>query len=177
MKRILFALYALSTLVGVAAPQQVNGSSRASDSSNTSVSAGRSGANVQSDNNVNASSQSTVTAPERHREAKEANEGREPKAGGHSKERKNGSAEAAGGLAEGTTVNAVLAKPLDSNKCKPGDPVSATAAQDVKSDGKVVIRRGSRLMGHVTEAKPKSAGEANSSLGIVFDHAVLKDGR
>jgi hypothetical protein len=85
--------------------------------------------------------------------------------------------DATNSLAAGTTVNAVLTKPLDSQKCKPGDQVVATAAQDVKSDGKVVIRKGSKLVGHVTKAESKGSGEANSSLGIVFDHAVLKNGQ
>jgi hypothetical protein len=174
MKKKLFALCALSTLVGIAGPQQVNSSSSASGSSNTSVSAGRSGANVQSDSRVDASNQTSVAADERHSDVKETKKAKEAKTG-RSNDQKAG--EAAGGLAEGTTVNAVLAKSLDSSKCKPGDPVSATAAQDVKADGKVIIRGGSHLIGHVTEAKPKGAGEANSSLGIVFDHAVLKGGQ
>ena len=161
MKKTLFALSTLSAWVAIVAAQPVNSSGQASASGNTSVSAGRSGANVQSDTNANASSRTTVSAPSR---AGEPNEAKEPKP-------------SAGGLAAGTTVNAVLAKPLDSGRAKPGDPVVATAAQDVKADGKVVIRRGSRLIGHVTEAKPRGKGEANASLGIVFDHAVLKDGQ
>lgn len=40
-----------------------------------------------------------------------------------------------------------------------------------------MIRKGSHLVGHVTEVKSKGNGDANSSLGIAFDHAVLKDGR
>jgi hypothetical protein len=46
----------------------------------------------------------------------------------------------------------------------------------VKSEGKVVIPRGSKLIGHVTEAKAKAKGESESSLGIVFDRAVPKNG-
>jgi hypothetical protein len=42
----------------------------------------------------------------------------------------------------------------------------------------VVIPRNSRLIGHVTEAKANQKGQAGaqSSLGIVFDHATLKNG-
>ena len=167
MKKTLFALSTLSAWVGIVAAQPVNSSGQASASGNTSVS------NVQSDTNANASSRTTVPAPSR---AGEPNEAKEPKPSGRSTDPKNRSA-ASGGLAAGTTVNAVLAKSLDSGRSKPGDPVVATAAQDVKADGKVVIRRGSRLIGHVTEAKPSGKGEANASLGIVFDHAVLKDGQ
>lgn len=165
MKKTPFALSTLSAWAAIVAAQPVNSSGQASASGNTSVSAGRSGANVQSDTNANTSSR-----------AGDPKEAKKPKPSGHSTDPKNRSA-AAGGLAAGTTVNAVLAKSLDSGRSKPGDLVVATAAQDVKADGKVVIRRGSHLIGHVTEAKPRGKGETNASLGIVLDHAVLKDGQ
>jgi hypothetical protein len=81
-------------------------------------------------------------------------------------------------LASGTTINAVLTKSIDARHAKPGDEVTAKVTQDVKSNGKIVIARNSKLVGHVTEAKAKEKGESNaqSSLGIVFDHAVLKNG-
>lgn len=76
-----------------------------------------------------------------------------------------------------TVIEAALAKPLDSRKNKPGDPVEAKVTKDVKSDGQVVIPKGSKLFGRVTEARAKSKTEAESSLGVVFDRARLKDGR
>ena len=82
-----------------------------------------------------------------------------------------------GAMAAGTTVNAVLSKPVDSKSSKPGDQISARATQDVKSEGKVVIPKGSRLIGHVTEAKTRAKGESNAALGIAFDHAILKNGQ
>jgi len=173
-KNTLFALCIFSTLAYLAGAQQISSTSGASGSSNTSVAADRSGANIQSDNRADASSQATVTDPERRERSKEV---KEPKNTAHSKDRSNSTVGSTQGLTEGTTVNAVLAKPLDSRKSKPGDPVEATAAQDVKSDGNVVIRKGSHLVGHVTEVKSKGKGEANSSLGIAFDHAVLKNGQ
>jgi hypothetical protein len=80
-------------------------------------------------------------------------------------------------VAQGTTVQAVLAKPVDSGKSKVGDEVVAKATQDVKSDGRVVVPKGTRLLGHVTGARTKAKGESDSALGIAFDKAVLKDGR
>jgi hypothetical protein len=80
-------------------------------------------------------------------------------------------------LAEGTTVHAVLTKPVDARKSKVGDEVAAKSTEDVKSQGRAVIPKGSRLLGHVTEARAKTKGESDSALGIAFDRAVLKDGR
>jgi len=80
-------------------------------------------------------------------------------------------------LAEGTTVHAVLTKPVDARKNKVGDEVAAKSTEDVKSRGRAVIPKGSKLLGHVTEARAKTKGESDSALGIAFDRAVLKDGR
>jgi len=98
-------------------------------------------------------------------------------------------------VASGSEVNAALSKPVDADKAKPGDEVTAVTAEDLKSNGQVMVPRGSKLVGHVTSAKPHggskapSSGEgsagaagaaaasADSELGIVFDHAVLRDGR
>jgi hypothetical protein len=80
-------------------------------------------------------------------------------------------------LANGTTMNAALSQPLDVKKNKPGDQVTAKTTEATKSDGKVVIPKGSKLVGHVTECKQRSKDEKESALGIVFDKAILKDGR
>ena len=82
-----------------------------------------------------------------------------------------------GALSSGTTLQAELAKSLDCKKAKPGDEVNAKLTQDVKEDGKVVLHKGSRLVGHVTEAQAKGKDNAESKLGIVFDKAVLKGGQ
>jgi hypothetical protein len=79
-------------------------------------------------------------------------------------------------LSSGTTMNAVLSQPVDAKKNKPGDPVTAKTTEAAKSDGKVVIPKGSKLLGHVTECKARSKDEKESALGIVFDKAILKNG-
>jgi hypothetical protein len=79
-------------------------------------------------------------------------------------------------LPSGTTMNAALSQPVDVRKNKPGDPVKAKMTEATKSEGKVVIPKGSKLVGHVTECKPRSKDEKESSLGIVFDKAILKNG-
>jgi hypothetical protein len=121
----------------------------ASSTSDTSVSANRSGASAS---NSNASAASANT----HR--------------------------AQAGAANGSEMNATLSKPVDSRKAKPGDTVTATNDSDAKAADGTPIKRGSRLVGHVTKTRPleKSAsagGDAESMLSIVFDKAILSDGR
>src|SRR5256712_4973401 len=85
--------------------------------------------------------------------------------------------QANGSLATGTSFNAALSSPIDSKKCKPGDPVNAHNTEAVKSEGKTVIPKGSKLVGHVTQASARGKGESESSLGMVFDKAILKNGQ
>jgi hypothetical protein len=91
-----------------------------------------------------------------------------------------GSANAGAGpsavLASGTTLNAELTHSLDAKSAKPGDQVTAKVTEDVKSNGKVVVHKGSKLVGHVTQAQARSKESADSRLGIVFDKAILKGG-
>jgi hypothetical protein len=79
-------------------------------------------------------------------------------------------------LSKGTTMNAALASSLDVKKNKPGDRIEARTTQDVKQDGKVVLRKGTRLVGHVTEAQARAKDQTQSQLGVVFDHAELRNG-
>ena len=83
---------------------------------------------------------------------------------------------ASAGLASNTTVNAELAGTVDARKCHPGQEIIAKTTQDVKENGRVVLRKGTRLVGHVTEAQERTKDNAESSIGIAFDEAVMKDG-
>jgi len=85
--------------------------------------------------------------------------------------------QASGSLATGSAFNAALSSPIDSKKCKPGDAVTAHSTEAAKSEGKTVIPKGSKLVGHVTQASARAKGESESSLGIVFDRAILKNGQ
>jgi hypothetical protein len=80
-------------------------------------------------------------------------------------------------LANGSTFNAALNAPVDSKKAKPGDPVTAHTTEPAKSDGKTVMPKNTKLIGHVTQASARSNGESDSSLGVVFDKAILKHGQ
>ncbi len=80
-------------------------------------------------------------------------------------------------LSSGTIIQSELSGSLDAKKNKEGDRVVARTTQDVKQDGQVVIPKNSKLVGHVTETKARAQGESESALGIMFDKAVLKNGR
>ena len=80
-------------------------------------------------------------------------------------------------ISNGTNIDATLASSLDAKRSKPGDEVEARAAEDVKQDGKVVLKKGTHLVGRVTQAQARANGQTQSQLGIVFDHAVLKNGQ
>jgi hypothetical protein len=80
-------------------------------------------------------------------------------------------------LSSGTKIDATLTHSLDAKTNKSGDRVEAVAARDVKQDGKVVLKRGSRLIGHVTEVQTSTKEHAQSQLGIVFDHAMTSKGQ
>lgn len=87
------------------------------------------------------------------------------------------SGQGSGALSSGTTMNAALSQPVDAKKNKPGDPVIAKTTEATKSEGHVVIPKGSKLVGHVTECKQRNKEDKESAMGIVFDRAILKNGQ
>lgn len=82
-----------------------------------------------------------------------------------------------GSLAAGTAVNAELSQSIDSKKAKEGDAVTAHTTEAVKSGEKVVIPKGSKLVGHITRATARAKGDADSALAVQFDRAILKNGQ
>jgi hypothetical protein len=79
---------------------------------------------------------------------------------------------------KGTLINAELTGSLDSKKVKPGDAVSARTVTDLKTnDGRVVLPKDTKIVGHVTQATARGAGQPESLLGLVFDKAILKSGQ
>jgi hypothetical protein len=70
-----------------------------------------------------------------------------------------------------------LTKSLDSKKLKEGDAVPGRIAADLRMKDGTQIPRGSKVTGHVTEAKARSKGDPQSALGIVFDKISLPSGK
>jgi hypothetical protein len=79
-------------------------------------------------------------------------------------------------LTNGTQMQAELTKSLDAKKAKSGDEVTAKVIQDVKVNGSTLLQKGSKLVGHVTEAQGKTK-EGECKLGVVFDKAIPKGGQ
>ncbi len=83
-----------------------------------------------------------------------------------------------GGSAATTTqflIGGTLAASLDSRKKKAGEEVVVKTIGDMRMSDGTVIPRGTKVIGHITEAKARSGGDPQSSLGIVFDKVELKD--
>lgn len=84
---------------------------------------------------------------------------------------------ASASIPAGTKIDATLATSLDAKRSSPGDDVEVRTEEDIKEDGKIILKKGTHLVGHVTQAQARTSGKTQSQLGIVFDRAVLKDGQ
>lgn len=101
-------------------------------------------------------------------------------AGSANAQSRHGDASAGGraaGSAQMRPVAGELQSKLDSKSAKVGEPVVLRTTEKMKTADGVVIPRGSRLMGHVTEVEAHAKGHEQSSLGIAFDRAELKNGQ
>ena len=99
--------------------------------------------------------------------------------GGQTPATSNTAAQAEAGTAalpSGTAVNAELNSSVDSKKAKVGDKVEAHTTDDIKYAGKIIVPKGAKLEGHVTEATARSKGDSGSTLAIQFDKAIPKKG-
>jgi hypothetical protein len=72
-------------------------------------------------------------------------------------------------LASGTRVTGELQNTIDVRRAKVGDQVILKTTEAIKSGGRTVVNKGSRLMGHVTEVAKTTKDNGESRLGILFD--------
>jgi hypothetical protein len=80
-------------------------------------------------------------------------------------------------LVGGTPINAELNSSIDSKKAKSGDSVVAHTTGVVKSaDDRIILPRGTKLVGHIAQASARSKGDNDSAVTIGFDKAILKGG-
>jgi len=80
-------------------------------------------------------------------------------------------------LPAGSTIRVTLQKPLSAKKNRSGDQVIVKSVESIKSDGHDVLPKGSKILGHLTTVKARTTEDPQAVLAIVFDRAVLKDGR
>src|SRR5215467_12493255 len=78
-------------------------------------------------------------------------------------------------LAPGTAINASLVGSIDSDRSKPGDPVSAVVMESVVYQRAVLLPKGSRIAGHVV--RTGGDAEATAAIFVEFDRAILKNGQ
>src|SRR5438309_10847552 len=141
MKKLLILALGSALLGSLSQAQSADSQAGGSASQDTSVSTGQSGAQADSKTGVSAQQQGKAS------EAAPA---------------------ASGQLATGSMIYAELSKSIDAKKAKQGDEVVAKAQQAVLSQGKVLIPKGSKIVGHVTQVKPHEKDQPQSELGIAF---------
>jgi len=80
-------------------------------------------------------------------------------------------------IAPDTFIWAEFSKSLDARRNRIGDPVEAKTSVDLLAQGKIVLPRNTKVLGHVTAIKPRTKGSPASYIAITFDHLVLRDGQ
>ena len=76
----------------------------------------------------------------------------------------------------GTNIVGVLTSAPDTKHSKTGDAVGVEVTEDAHSDGHLVLKKGSRIAGQITQVSAFSKGVYNAKLEIVFDKIIPKDG-
>lgn len=72
-------------------------------------------------------------------------------------------------LDSGTQFAGQLQSAIDVRKAKVGDEILLKTTQAIKSRGRTVVAKGSRLVGHITEVAQRSKSNSESRVGILFD--------
>ncbi len=72
----------------------------------------------------------------------------------------------------GQKIDAQLVSTVDARTAKLGQEVVARVTKDVKQNGRVVVHKGDRLVGHVTDVQAAATSKSESHLGIVFNQLV-----
>jgi len=162
MKAFLYTILTAVLLTAISFAQ-TNAQAQGSGSASQDLSASQSGngANAQSDTSVQGTAGGAVSTPSQNHSA-------------HTSTSNQASSDQS---VSSKTIHATLEKPIDARKNKPGDEVVAKTTQTTTSSEGVAIPKGSKIIGHVTEAKAKQKGESQSAVGVVFDRAVLKNGQ
>ena len=74
-------------------------------------------------------------------------------------------------------VTGELEKKIDTKNAKAGDPVIVKTTEPATTADGIVIPKGSRIVGHVTNVQAHSKTTPNARLTIQFDQAEIKGGQ
>jgi len=78
---------------------------------------------------------------------------------------------------QASNLSAELTQKMNSKNAKVGDEVVARTTSTAQLAEGTKLPKGTRLLGKVTEVKPKSGAQHDGHLAFAFDRAVLRDGR
>ena len=99
----------------------------------------------------------------------------QPNTAGQSSTMAKPQADTAAAQKKGPVIPVTLNKSIDSKKAKAGDTIEAKTTVSLNS-AKGQVPAGSKVMGHITDAKAKGKGDAESSLSFAFDKIEVKKG-
>ncbi|HET7872694.1 MAG TPA: hypothetical protein VFL42_09295 [Terriglobales bacterium] len=177
MKKHWLLFNAMLAVSAIAVAQVAAGGST---SAGASVNPGQANANVNNNQSAQAGGASATTnaagAAQVSHEHDAKKEGGKHEHGANAGSASGPAGNTSAAVTSASSLQAELTKSIDAGKCKPGDEVTAKLTQDFKSDGKVVYHKGSKLIGHVTEAQAHTKDHAGSKLGVVFDKVQPKGG-
>jgi hypothetical protein len=74
-------------------------------------------------------------------------------------------------------VTGELEKKIDTKNAKAGDPVILKTTENATTADGIVIPKGSRIVGHVTDVQAHSKTNPNARLTLQFDQAEIKGGQ
>src|SRR5258705_7276967 len=72
-------------------------------------------------------------------------------------------------IESGTRLAGELQNTVDVRKARVGDEVVLKTTQAIKSQGRTVLNKGARLVGHITEVAQNTKARDESRVGILFD--------
>ena len=72
-------------------------------------------------------------------------------------------------IASGTRLTGELQSALDVSRARVGDRVLLTTTEAVKQNGQTVLKKGSQLVGRVTDVRRRAKGGADSSVTVLFE--------
>jgi hypothetical protein len=80
-------------------------------------------------------------------------------------------------IPSGTPISVRLDRTLDTRITRSGDQFTATLANPIKEDGRVILPKGTRFTGHVTTSAPSGRLKGQAVLGMTLDAFEINGAR